>query len=173
MNRFIYLAFLITAILFFQSCEKGKKEIRVIILSGSNNHDWKSTTSYLQKMYTETGLFAVEITEKPDTLKSMDLNKFDVIVSNWNSWPENDLRWPEETEKALLEFVEKGDGFVTFHAAASAFYKWPEFKKISTAAWVDSTWHGTKSATEVILQNGEHPITKGMSDFFIYDELWV
>jgi type 1 glutamine amidotransferase len=150
------------------------KQIKVLILSGSNNHDWKSTTSFLNQIFSESGLFLVEITEKPDTLNSSDLNNFDVVVSNWNSWPENDLRWPKVTEKVLLNFIKKGGGFVTFHSSTSAFYEWPEFKEISTASWVmDSTWHGKRSATRVKIDNNRHPITKGMTGFYIFDELWV
>src|SRR5690554_1846311 len=88
------------------------KPIEVLILSGSNNHDWKNTTPFLSRIFSESNLFSVENTEKPDTLKSSDLANFDVVVSNWNSWPENDLRWPGSTEKALLSFIRKRGGFV-------------------------------------------------------------
>jgi len=95
-------------------------------------------------------------------------------LSNWNSWPENNLRWPAETETALLKFIENGGGFVTFHASSSAFYKWPEFQLISTAAWImDTTSHGKVSETNVTIDNKKHPVTKGMKDFVIFDELWL
>ncbi|RIH63258.1 hypothetical protein D1164_20620 [Mariniphaga sediminis] len=152
----------------------GNKTINVLILSGSNNHDWKQTTPFLKKMLTESGLFSVEFTEQPDTLKLSDLADTDVIVSNWNSWPDNDIRWPESTEKALLDFIKSGKGFVTFHASTSAFYNWPEFKEISTAAWLmDSTRHGKSSDISVIVENTRHPVTRGMSGFFVHDELWI
>jgi type 1 glutamine amidotransferase len=180
MNKFFLILFfsLITCFLFTvtgYSIEFSKDiQIKVLILSGSNNHDWKSTTSFLNQIFSESELFLVVISEKPDTLKSSDFPNFDVVVSNWNSWPENDLRWPKVTEKALLSFIKKGGGFVTFHSSTSALYEWPEFKEISTAAWVmDSTWHGKRSATRVKIDNNRHPITKGMTGFYIFDELWV
>jgi type 1 glutamine amidotransferase len=152
----------------------GDESIKVLIWSGSNNHDWKSTTSFLNNIFSESGLFLVDITEKPDTLRLADLKKFDVIVSNWNSWPQNNIRWPEATENALLNFIKEGGGFVTFHSSTSAFYEWPGFKEISTGSWImDSTWHGKRSATHVMIDNKSHPITREMSDFFIFDELWV
>ncbi|MCF6334085.1 MAG: PmoA family protein [Draconibacterium sp.] len=173
MNRFLFLGFLFVLSVSCKFDGNSTHKIHVLVLSGSNNHDWQATTSFLQKMYAETGLFELEITEVPDTLTLTDLKNFDVVVSNWNSWPKNNLRWPESTEKALLDFINNGGGFVTFHSSTSAFYKWPEFGKITTAAWVDSTWHGKKSATQIMLLNSEHPVTKGMSGFFIQDELWV
>ncbi|SHE54801.1 Type 1 glutamine amidotransferase (GATase1) [Mariniphaga anaerophila] len=152
----------------------GDKLIKVLILSGSNNHDWEKTTPFLEKILTGSGLFSVEVTEKPDTLTLSGLVNTDVIVSNWNSWPDNGLRWPEPAEKALLHFIQSGGGFVTFHASTSAFYNWPEFKEISTASWImDSTWHGKRGGTRVTVENNRHPVTRGMSGFFIYDELWV
>lgn len=173
MNRTIYTILSFLLAILFVSCVEKEDTLHVLILSGSNNHSWKKTTPFLTNMYVESGLFSVEITEHPDTLKAQDLADFDVIVSNWNSWPKNDLRWAEETEKAFLGFVEKGGGLVTFHASSSAFYQWPEFKNISTAAWIDSTWHGQISSNQVIVQNNEHTVTKGMLGFAIFDELWV
>jgi type 1 glutamine amidotransferase len=84
------------------------------------------------------------------------------------------LRWPAVTENALLQFIKNGGGFVTFHASSSAFYKWPEFQEISTAAWImDTTSHGKRSETSVSITNQKHPVTKGITDFSIFDELWL
>jgi len=174
MKRFI---FFLCASLFFlnlKQCSQEPGEIRILILSGSNNHDWKQTTNQLVNIFRESELFDCQVTNRPDSVRSGFLEQFDVIVSNWNSWPENDLRWSSEAETALLQFVKNGGGFVTFHASTSAFYKWPEFKNISTAAWVmDKTGHGSIMPTQVQIQNNEHVITNGMADFYIQDELWV
>ena len=152
----------------------GSKQINVLILSGRNNHEWQQTTPFLEKMFSQTGFFNTEITNQPDTLKFADFEKFDVVLSNWNSWPENDLRWPAETENALLQFIKNGGGFVTFHSSTSAFYKWPGFQEISTAAWImDTTNHGKPSETHVEINNNKHPVTQGMKGFEIFDELWI
>ena len=153
---------------------QNEKHIRVLIFSGRNNHDWKQTTLLLNDVLTQSGIFKVTITNQPDTLKSEDLNNFDVVLSNWNSWPENDLLWPEKAENALLQFIENGGGFVTFHASTSVFYKWPEFQNISTAAWIlDKTSHGKPSETRVTITDKNHPVTAGMKDFTSLDELWL
>lgn len=169
---------LLSVVLLFQfipqlfSGDSGK--IKLLILSGRNNHEWQQTTAFLEKLFLQTGRFFIYATNQPDTLKTVDFQKFDVVLSNWNSWPENDLRWPTETENALLKFIENGGGFVTFHASTSAFYKWPEFQEISTAAWImDTTSHGKVSETNVSIVNGKHPVTAGIKDFKIIDELWL
>ncbi|KAF0238007.1 MAG: hypothetical protein FD181_1403 [Prolixibacteraceae bacterium] len=171
-----YLAFpvLLLILLTQFACESGSKPVNILILSGRNNHEWQQTTPFLEKMFSQTGFFKTEITNRPDTLKFADFEKFDVVLSNWNSWPENDLRWPAETENALLGFIKKGGGFVTFHSSTSAFYNWPEFQEISTAAWIiDVTGHGKPSETRVEISNNEHPVTQGMKGFEILDELWI
>lgn len=172
-KRLFILAVLIFPVI-SQLFSMEKTEIRILILSGRNNHKWKQTTSFLEKLFFNAGNYAVSVTEKPDTLSFEDLSGFDVVLSNWNSWPENDLCWSTETEKALLKFIESGGGFVTFHASSSAFYKWPDFQKISTAAWImDTTSHGKISDTKVSIDNKKHPVTKGLKDFVIFDELWL
>ncbi len=158
----------------FQISAGNAESLHVLIISGQNNHNWEQTTQQLETIFSENELFSFEVTLKPDTLKSDDFKHVDVVLSNWNSWPENELRWPEKTENALIEYIKNGGGFVTFHAASSAFYNWPTFKKISTGAWImNKTSHGKNSTTEVLITNREHPITQRMTGFFIFDELWI
>ncbi len=157
----------------FQQEAGEEKVYNVLIISGSNNHDWKKTTPFLNNLLVASGYFRSDVTNRPDTLNYNTYKKYDVVISNWNSWPENDLRWPEETENGLLKYVEDGGGLLFFHSSTSAFYKWPGFKNISTAAWTDSTWHKKRSPVKVMSENHEHPITKGLSDFYTFDELWV
>jgi type 1 glutamine amidotransferase len=154
--------------------EAASEELNMLILTGRNNHDWEQTTAVLDSTFKECGLFSVDVTTEPDTLKFEDLKKYDVLLNNWNSWPENNIRWPTAAERGLLRVVEEGGGLLFFHSSTSAFYTWTEFKQISTAAWIlDSTWHGPVSLVKVSVQNQEHPITRGLSDFYILDELWI
>ncbi len=173
MRKILLLTIIWMALPNFNLNAKDSGLIRVLLLSGRNNHDWRNTTPVLYDILTKSGKFAVFITERPDTLSGSDFSKSDVVISNWNSWPENNLRWPEQTENALLEFIQNGGGFVTFHSASSVFYNWPGFRKISTAAWIlDSTYHGEVSEIQVSINQPNHPVTKGCEDFKIIDELW-
>jgi len=154
--------------------EDASHQLNMLILSGSNNHNWEQTTAVLDSTFEKAGLFSVDVTAEPDTLIFEDLKKYDVLLNNWNSWPENDLRWPRTAEQGVMKFVEEGVGLVFFHSSTSAFYTWTEFKHISTAAWIlDSTWHGPPNQVKVSIQNKEHPITTGLTDFYIMDELWI
>lgn len=175
----IYLKFIVLLVLLVFSIKPQyaaeilkKDKIKVLILSGMNNHDWQKTTPFLANIFQENG-FEIEVSNRPDTMKYKNLKEFDALVSNWNSFPDNDLVWPDNIQKDLLRFLNEGGGLVFFHSSTSCLYKWPEFKKISTGAWVEDTWHGKPSWVKVKIENQEHLITKGIPDFYTFDELWI
>jgi type 1 glutamine amidotransferase len=72
-----------------------------------------------------------------------------------------------------LNFIRKGGGFVCVHAASATHYDWPEYLQITGGRWGDKTHHGPIRPFKVHVNNSKHPITKGIPDFEIKDELWV
>ncbi len=166
---FIVLLFPLSGI----SGQKGNSPIQVLLISGKNNHEWQKTSPAFRQILEERGFFKVDITERPDTLKMSDLKKYEVIASNWNAFPESTRQWGEVAEKAILDFVNRGGGFVLFHSASAAHYDWPEYQQMVGATWGKNTHHGQIAPFEVKIQNTKHPVTKGMSNFVITDELWV
>jgi hypothetical protein len=99
-------------------------KLRVLILSGLNNHDWRSTTPVIKKLFTDCARFGtVDATEDPAGLNTAALARYDVLVSNWTPYPETRRSWRPETEAAFLDFVRKGGGFVVIHAAACTFLR--------------------------------------------------
>ena len=44
--------------------------IRVLILTGVNNHDWKRTAPFCKDLHEKTGRFDVEISDEPSTTLS-------------------------------------------------------------------------------------------------------
>jgi uncharacterized protein len=155
-------------------CSGSKKEdlIKVLILSGKNNHDWQKTTPQLVKMYKDSGLFTTKVTEKPDTLTYRELKKYDVVLSNWNSWPDNDFRMTKEWEADFLKYVQEGGGVLFFHAGASSFYGWNEYHQMGIGRWGKDTKHGAQTKGKIYGFDKKHPITKGLTDFYIFDEIW-
>ena len=95
--------------------------MKVIIIDGQNNHDWKATTPVLKKIVEDTGLFAVEVATAPRQKEQMSsfrppFARYKVIVSNYNG-----EAWSRETQDDFVKFVRDGGGFVSVHAANNSF----------------------------------------------------
>ena len=111
-------------------------QYKALIVDGQNAHDWKGTTPALKKVLEDTGMFTVDVATSP--AKGQDMSEFkpkfagyDVVVSNYQGDP-----WPEETKKALDEYVRNGGGLVIFHFACAAFPEWKEYNEmIGLGGW--------------------------------------
>lgn len=171
----IFLVFFISLLIPFSGNaeQSGKLPLCVLLISGNNNHEWQKTSPLFKQILEDSGYFKVDITEKPDTLKVVDLKNYSDIASNWNAFPASNRQWGEVAEKAIMSFINSGGGFVLFHAASAANYDWPEFQEMLGATWGKNTHHGKIAPFEVKISDHQHPITKGMADFTITDELWV
>jgi HEAT repeat protein/type 1 glutamine amidotransferase len=148
--------------------------LRVLILSGENNHDWRETTPKLKSILTASGRFAVDVTEHSERCDAQTFSRYDALLSNWNAFGNpGATNWPDATRAALLDFVRNGKGFVVVHAGGSSFYDWPEYQQLSGAWWkMGQTSHGTPHEFTV-KPLGDHPITRGMKPFKTTDELWM
>jgi type 1 glutamine amidotransferase len=165
---------LATVCIMLNSCSEPANDarIRVLILSGKNNHEWQKTTPLLARIYRDARLFSVSITELPDTLNYRELKKFDAVVSNWNTWPDNNIRLSEKWEKNFSRYIREGGGAVFIHAGASSFYGWDEYHHIGIGRWGKETRHGEQTKGKISDFDKNHPITKGLKDFWIIDEIW-
>lgn len=152
----------------------GAQPLRALILSGRNNHDWKQTTPELVKLYQDSPRFIADVTEDPTTCTADVLANYDVLVSNWCAWPDvNGRQWGPQVEKAFLDFVRSGKGVVLVHAASATFHNWPEYQQIAGATWkLGSTGHGPMHLFKVTVKDKTHPVTAGLADFEVRDELW-
>lgn len=168
-----FLIFSLLVCLFVSTTLQAKQKINLLLLSGKNNHEWQKTTPKLQEIFIQSNLFSVTITERPDTLSEQSLKPFQLIVSNWNAFPEKSRQWPAETEKPIINFVKNGGGFVFVHSASATHYNWPEFQNMAGGTWGDSTKHGKIAPFQVEISKTVHPVTKGLADFRTTDELWV
>ena len=151
------------------------EEIRVLLLSGQNNHDWKATTPELLAILRESGGFAIDVNERPELITVRLLEPYDVILSNWNSFG-LDLRgsdWPAGARAAYLDFVRRGKGHVVVHAGSSSFPDWEDYRRLTLANWkMGQTSHGPSHEFPVRMENASHPVTAGLRTFTTTDELW-
>ena len=127
------------------SANADSDKIRVIILDGQNNHDWRSTTPWMKKVLEDSGRFRVAVSsnlksgDKPGLITETvpfppDLSKCDVVLSNYNG-----ADWPQPFQTALVDWLNSGKGnLVIVHAANNAFPGWTEYNQMIGLGWRDS-----------------------------------
>jgi type 1 glutamine amidotransferase len=123
-------------------------KVRVVLIDGQNNHNWRATTPVMKDYLESTGRFTVDVSSnvKEGDAKGghpfktvpfpPDLSKYDVIVSNYNG-----AKWPEEFNKAFDGAVKSGKiGLVIVHAANNAFGGWKEYDLMIGMGWRGATY---------------------------------
>jgi type 1 glutamine amidotransferase len=81
---------------------------------------------------------------------------------------------PAQAQENLLNFVKGGKGFFVQHLASASFPKWEEFGKLCGRKWVMGTsGHGPRAVFKANIADKQHPITAGLSDFDVDDELYA
>ena len=144
--------------------------IRVLLLSGANNHDWTRSTPFCQKLLEDTGLFEVEVTEDPASAlaDAEKLKEYQLLFSDYNG-PE----WGEPAQTNFVEAVRRGTGVTILHAADNAFRGWVEYETMVGLLWRDGTGHGQFHQFDVTITDHDHPITRGVPDLKAHwDELY-
>lgn len=114
------------------------EKIRLLLIDGQNNHDWKATTPILKDYLVKTGKFDVDVVSTPprdasaDAWNSFrpDFKRYRVVLSNYNGQD-----WPQEVQTAFEKYMAAGGGLVIFHAANNPFPKWTEWNKMVGLSW--------------------------------------
>jgi type 1 glutamine amidotransferase len=118
--------------------------IRVLIVDGANNHDWRAMTEALQAILRANGDFVADVSTSPPPSGSAGaweqwrprFDDYGVIINNFNGGHLKDgLRWPREVEQALEAYVRGGGGLVNIHAANNAFLEWPAYNEMIGVGW--------------------------------------
>jgi type 1 glutamine amidotransferase len=147
-------------------------QINVLLLTGANNHNWQETTAALRAIFAESPKFAVTVVENPWDMKPADIEGYDLILNNWNTFGKDKREWTAEMKAAFLAWVRNGGGFFVLHAGGSLFYDWEEFHTLVGGTWEKGTYHPHMQNFTVNIADKEHPVTRGLKDFETFDEPW-
>ena len=173
--------------------------IKVLLVDGQNNHDWKTTSPVLKQILEETKLFVVEVATSPAKGGDMaafkpDFAAYQVVVSNYNG-----EAWSSATQEALEKYVSGGGGFVPVHAANNSFPEWKGYNemiglggwggrseksgpylRLREGKWIADTTpgggghHGAQHQFLMATRAAEHPIMAGLPAKWMHgqDELY-
>ena len=152
---------------------KRADAVRVLVVTGGHDHD-----ADFYSVFDDEGIRAV-IDPYPNGLQNDIRNRADVLVLY------DMLRQtPPEKRKSLRDFVESGKGVVVLHHGICGRVDWPWwYEEVVGGRWlfepsngmpVSSYKHDEELSVKPVV---EHPITKGIGAFRIWDEtykgLWI
>ena len=153
--------------------EAPPAKLKVLMLDGQNNHDWRKTTVATKATLEACGRFTVDVATSPAGRDAQEewadwnpeFAKYDVVFSNYNDGGQ--CLWSEKTKQDLVDYVSGGGGLVIVHAANNSSGDWLEYNKmIAVGGWggrtpqhgshlrrVDGKWTTDPAPTEV---SGSH-----------------
>jgi uncharacterized protein len=156
-----------------QSASSAEKKLKLLIIDGQNNHNWRSTTPVLTRFLKASGRFTVDVATSPPRVRKAtkekkaeieaqwdkfrpEFSKYDVILSNYNG-----ELWPKPVQKALEKYVSAGGGLVVVHAANNAFPQWAEWNKMIGLGWRGNSFGAritlNKNGSQVRTPKGKGP----------------
>ena len=120
----------------------NSKSIKVLIVDGFSNHDWRQTTRVIRRILEDAELFDIEVSTTPATPDAPEwdtwrpnFGRYDVVIQNTNNIGKKQIRWPTEVETALENFVKSGGGLYILHSANNAFSHWQEYDRMIGLGW--------------------------------------
>lgn len=169
MNVFKYL---ILSFLISISASASAKSTRILIVTGGHDFDRESFfemfDSFQNISYTE-----LKHPEANLQLGKIDLKSFDAVV--FYDMPKTISEAEKESYSKLLK---SGKGLVFLHHSQCSYQQWGEYKTI-----VGGKYHEEKNTQQtssyqhdatfkVKISDLKHPVTKGIKDFEILDEVY-
>ena len=137
--------------------------LKVLFLGDSGHHKPAERYRQLEPVFARRGIEMV-YTDRLESLNAATLGKYDALVLYAN----HEAIRPDQ-EKALLEYVEGGKGFVPLHCASYCFQNSP---KVIALVGAQFQKHGTGTVRTANVAP-EHPIMKGFAGFESYDETYT
>ena len=127
-------------------------KIRVLIVDGFSNHDWKQTTTLLKGILLAAGEFTVDVTTMPAmgsqnwTSWRPHFGDYDVVIQTCNDNGGNGLltgvttrpAWPDPVKADFVDYLRKGGGVYIYHSAENAFVGWKEYEEMVGLCWRDA-----------------------------------
>lgn len=136
----------------------------LILISSKGAHDYKGNAAIMADFLFATGKIEPTITEELSALESPSIEKYDLCIFYTEFGNLTDAQ-----KLGLMNFVASGKGFIGIHSASVSFMENPEYLAMLGGKF---TGHSPYHEFTVSIKDKEHPITQGLSDFKIRDELY-
>ncbi len=151
---------------------------KVLILSGGQreHHGYREQALYLAGLLENTRRFQVTITEDAAIVETPSLAKYAAVILTADR-RDPEFKFTLAQQKAILAYVHAGHGFVSLHGADNAPPDWlPEWKQMLGGIYSHvglPDGKAIKGHYVVRIADKTSPITAGMTDFELNDELYA
>ncbi len=145
---------------------------RILIITGGHDFEREAFFEIFREM---PGVEYQEVVQ-PEANELWDstlMDQFDVLLF-YDMFQEIDDR----QKAAFIKLLEKGKGLVFLHHSLASFQTWDEYERIIGGRYVESgpdqeiSTYQHDVEVDVQIADHMHPITKGVTDFFIHDEIY-
>ncbi len=144
-----------------------------LVLVGDRYHEPGHTEEGLQPVFDATGVIP-HYTADVKSLNAETLShvKLLVILRDGMLWPDGPDKpykiWmTPEQEKAVVDFVEGGGGFLNLHNSMGLYPKDGPYLNLVGGRYIG---HGPLERFRVVVAKADHPVTRGVKPFFAADE---
>lgn len=140
-----------------------KPPLKILFLGDNGHHKPAERFAQLEPVLKTRGI-ELTFSDKVESLAAKTLAAYDGLIIYANT-----TKISPDQERALLDFVEGGKGFIPLHCASYCFLDSPKYIDLVGAQFLR---HGTGTfRTEIALP--DHPIMKGFPGFESWDETYV
>jgi|SRR6185437_2689387 len=136
----------------------------LLLMGGPDYHNMPFHYAELAGILAGEGGTDLRITDDLDVLSPSSLAQFQVIV-NWSTF----IQPRDEQVQALLSAVEGGTGFLGLHAASATFWNSMPYLQMLGSRFIR---HDPYKKFTVSIDDRSHPVTAGLDDFEVEDELY-
>ena len=149
-----------------------EKTVKILLLVGGSHHDDPDMRATFTGFLGAPDNYEVTMSEDMDVLTKENLAGYDVIINTTT-----DREPTDEQHYALLDAVAGGKGLIAIHGGVATFWNSPAYFAMTGGKFVGkSLRRGEGGFTVKIATAGkveDHPITMGVDDYDVTDELFV
>jgi len=163
---------------FLPGSSSAKSPIKILVVTGGHGYDKPTFNEMLAGLGENITSEVVEFPAAFDNFLPENRSKYDVLVF-YHMWQ----KITPDQEKVFSDCIREGKPLVVLHHSICAFDEWPEYWNIIGGKYFHKTTsfkgkeyaacsyiHDLHFMVNVVKKN--HPVTKGVKDFEIFDETY-
>jgi type 1 glutamine amidotransferase len=174
----VFLIFIFVSISVFPTANPPSKPIRIMVITGGHDYNTEKFTEMLDNLGNNIQYQIAEFPGAYDMFLPENRSKYDVLVFYH--------MWQKITDKQAVAFadcIRQGKPLVVLHHSICAFDDWPEYFNIIGGKYFHKPTivkgkeyqactyiHDLHFKVRIV--NPDNPVTKGISDFDIFDETY-